>query len=327
VRRFGNWFGMSFAILVVGAFLGLSLYLDIASAPAPGEVVDKQETIRFGSRRAENWTRRTTLEVRYQPPDHLVPLTAIFDVDLAMYDRLQVGSPVVVRYPDDPRFRDLLFLPLARLDGQTTWTVIRTSLPPDAWSFILLIVGGVILFKLWTWLRGRIKGLGWLLVAYLIGAAAFLLIPWPGPAETGPREPALATVRAIRQVSYIPGSRNSSRLDLLQPYELVVLEYVPEGRSDPVVAVDAIDAGSVPGLARGSTVAVAYAVDDVRSAIIEGGRHAHRVVNLISWVLFWFGGIALSVIAYFSFAMLRQFFSRRMAVALDRARQGRGGSR
>lgn len=327
MKRFGNWLGLLLTIIVVGAFLGLSLYLDAKSIPTPGEVTTKRETINFGSRRSDSWSRRTAVEVRYQPVGHYAPLTANITVDLATYDRLHVGSPVVVRYPDDPRFRDFLFLPLARLDGQTTWTVIRTALPPGTGRVVLLVLGALVLLKLWTWLRGRVRGLGWLLVAYLLGAALFLFFPWPDRAESGPRDTALATVRSIRPVHYLPGSRGRRGSTLLQPYDFVVLEYVPQGRADPVVTVDAVDAGSVLGLAPGRTIAVNYVVGDVRSASIEGGRRTYRQRNLLSWGLFWFGGIALVVVGFLISAALREFFAKRLSAALARAQQARNTRR
>src|SRR5260370_5034525 len=58
-----------------------------------------------------------------------------------------------------------------------------------------------------------------------------------------------------------------------QPVDVVAIEFVPEGRTDPVVAVDLIDHGSVPGLKEQSTVTFEYEDRFPRTAYID---HATR---------------------------------------------------
>jgi hypothetical protein len=54
-----------------------------------------------------------------------------------------------------------------------------------------------------------------------------------------------------------------------QPVQVVGIEFVPAGRTEPVVAVDLIDAGSIPGLKENSTVAIEYEGDAPRTAYIQ----------------------------------------------------------
>src|SRR3979490_1009677 len=58
-----------------------------------------------------------------------------------------------------------------------------------------------------------------------------------------------------------------------QPVDVVGVEFVPDGRTGPVVAVDLIDHGSVPGLKEQSTVTFEYEGTSPRTAYID---HATR---------------------------------------------------
>jgi hypothetical protein len=51
---------------------------------------------------------------------------------------------------------------------------------------------------------------------------------------------------------------------------MVALQFIPEGRTDTVQAVDQIDAGSVPGLATGAAVPIEYQTGKPRIVRIAG---------------------------------------------------------
>ena len=80
---------------------------------------------------------------------------------------------------------------------------------------------------------------------------------------TGPQRIAVATVQSVHP-------------RLWGRSETVDLAFVPEGAGERVLAVDEIDIGSVPGLAKGSLVKVVYPVADPRLALITGATHRFR---------------------------------------------------
>jgi hypothetical protein len=55
-----------------------------------------------------------------------------------------------------------------------------------------------------------------------------------------------------------------------QPVDVVSVEFVPEGKTEPVVAVDLIDRRSMPSLKEQSTVTLTYEPTSVRTAYIDG---------------------------------------------------------
>jgi disulfide bond formation protein DsbB len=285
MRDCSRWLGLVvLALLLVGSVLGLSLYLDRWGIVAPGEVLAKQETITVASRQTGGWSRRTALVVRYQAADRRAPQTTSFTVDPATYDRLTVGAPLAVRYPPNRFLRDLVLVPTARPAEQSTWSWLRAILPPWLVHAAPLALIGLLLFVFWRALRGRVGGLGWVLAAYLLGAAVFLVAPAPQLGGADRRQTATATVQAIHPVQYVlrprsGATRNAVRV--FQPYELVELQFVPAGRTEPVVAVEAVDTDSVPGLAAGQVVAMTYAANDPRGAQLVGGRRTYAWKNLL----------------------------------------------
>jgi hypothetical protein len=75
----------------------------------------------------------------------------------------------------------------------------------------------------------------------------------------------LSNVTEILETDESPG------VDAIQPYEIVELQFIPEGRTEPVLGVDQIDSGSVPGLAKGATVEIEYQASNPRIVRFKGG--------------------------------------------------------
>ena len=57
-----------------------------------------------------------------------------------------------------------------------------------------------------------------------------------------------------------------------QPVDVVSVEFVPEGRTEPVMAVDLIDRGSVSGLKEKAGVNVDYEAASPRIAYLAGAE-------------------------------------------------------
>ena len=95
--------------------------------------------------------------------------------------------------------------------------------------------------------------------------------PWETPLDQ-PILTAQAEVRNLREVtrSFASGRRRAIRAP--QPWNVVELHFVPEGRSKPVIAVDSVDVGSVPGLQVGARLPVTYNARSPRDARLAGAR-------------------------------------------------------
>ena len=65
-----------------------------------------------------------------------------------------------------------------------------------------------------------------------------------------------------------------------QPIDVVGVEFIPEGRTEPVVAVDLIDRGSVPGLKEGSTAPIRYESESPRTAYLDGATRTFPSRNI-----------------------------------------------
>jgi hypothetical protein len=83
--------------------------------------------------------------------------------------------------------------------------------------------------------------------------------------------------------------------DVAQPYDIVQMRFVPQGAVGSVVAVDAVDAGSIR-TAPGETIELAYALSNVRTPLIIGAAHTHYGRNPLGLVLL-AGTLALLVVA------------------------------
>lgn len=249
-----------------------------------------------------------------------------FGVEPTTYDRLAVGAPLAVRYPPNRYLRDLLIFSPARPADQSTLSWLRAIVPSGAVRAIAPILIGLVLFVLWRALRGRVRGLGWLLAAYALGAALFLVAP--APDLGGGRDlRATATVRAVHPVKYVLRPRSGATnkaVRVFQPYELVELQFVPAGQTDPVVAVEAVDTDSVASLAAGQAIPVTYAAHDPRGARLVGGRQTYAWKNLLGLAAVGLVLTVLSIVGYILSSSIRRRV-RAGAVALHAA--GEAGRR
>ncbi len=323
-----SWAGIIFMLfLLIGPLLGLSLYLDANGVLAPGTVIDKREYISYGRYQAGSWSRRIDLTVRYQASDRRVPDMTSFHVEPATFDQLALGSPVTVRYPPNKYLRDLLFFPTARLSNESTRTLMQSLVPPWAALTAPFALGAVLLAALWRALRGRGRGPGWILLLYLLGGTTYLTVYHSSPHMTGSTHMTTATVSALRPVRYIYGqSNNRNNVRLAQPYDLVELKFAPVGQAYTVLAVDAVDTGSVPGLLVGSNVPIIYSAADPRTAQLNAGLRTHTTKNALGF----FGtALVLMLLSFLSYVMslsLRGWMRKRMVglAAARAARQMRG---
>jgi hypothetical protein len=246
-------------LTLVAMFYAGSLYLDAAGLVAPATVESKDERITYTSRGTIGWNRSLWATVRFTGNDG--PTQGGLWLDAATFDALRPGAPIDVRYVS-------WFPHIARPASAST-----RSLVPWRWLVRAALAGGTGI-AIGLLLRRRSPLLMFLtFAAAIVAGVTWLVLPAPWlPALDAPVRTAQAEVRRLETVtrSFINGRR--ADIPAPQPWELVELQFVPEGGDQPVVAVDGVDAGSVPGLAIGARVPVSYNARDPRDARLPGPR-------------------------------------------------------
>jgi hypothetical protein len=260
--------------LLVAPLLAASLWLDAYGETVTGSVTGKREEIHAENEPTGGWHSRRFLEVDI-PRLAAVGLQASVRVDSAEYAGIQRGAHVRVRY--------LSCCPIfARLDGRTTRQVSMEAVREFASSRVLdwVLAGFVVLV-----VAARIA-MPIVLVAGVAWLGAGLLLLFPGrPPRVPTGVEATARVAGIVTVSESPRrtrhrSRSSSHPERLTvPYQVVQLRLVPGGATDSVLAVDEVDAGSVPSLAPGAVVTVRYRPATPREAMLVEGTRTFRQRN------------------------------------------------
>jgi hypothetical protein len=301
-------FGTIAAIFALG-----SLALDSMAGTVPGLVERRIESVDL--RPQGDWQHNLHVSVRYRldgsPPilDQPAPdeSATTFNLSTAQFDRLSEGGITSLRVL--PLFRSLALVRLA--DIQTI-----NAIP---WFWIGVAFGVLLLF----WLAGRLmasRSGSMVIVAIVLVAgmglpSALAYRQWQASEDLTSRP--LRTTAIAREVSRItkvdpfpctPGSgsrcsRRNTQYDVAQPYDIVQIGFVPEGAGGPVIAVDAIDAGSVP-VQPGASMTIAYAATDPRAAQILGANHSHHWRNALGLAAL-FGAIALLVASILWWAIQR----------------------
>jgi hypothetical protein len=217
--------------------------------------------------------------IEYTPPDGAG--VAFFDTQLdpETYDAFQKGQRVTVHYlqPRDlPRIPlagalgEMRILPVARLAGRTFFTPFETLRSGLAGRVLQWIAAAVILLVVW-------RKAGWprfaFAVAGCVAAAVFAMLiedfPKPTPAPSRQVLQGSGRVLSIGRIDRIFSGQRSRGINLEQPIEVVGIEFVPAARTEPVVAADLIDAGSLPALKEGAILPIDYEASSPRVARLQ----------------------------------------------------------
>lgn len=312
-------------LLVVGVVFGGSFYIDTAGKAGNGRIIKKSETVDI--RQEGDWQRTFTTTIRYRL-DGGTPSGDEFSIDSAeantnlrlnatQFDALHEQQLVPVRMV--PLWRSVSIVRLA--------SITTRDLVPLPW---LLGGAGVLLFILLAWsLRKHTLGCGLLVVVVMVAAIAlptFIIYQQWRAMEDLSAKPlrAQATVSAVQRITRIdpfPCRTNCRRswdtdFDVPQQYDIVQFTFTPPGASDPVLGVDAADAGTFNGT-QGGRVDVAYTATDPRNAQIIGATHTHHWKNLVTFAATWIGlfvGLCLLLLLF-------NFFTSRFKRKLARAQQ------
>ena len=282
-------------VLLAGPVIGVSLWLDTQGRTATATVTGRREQITFRRDPAGTWTRQLQVEVELTPPGS-GRTGALVTVDAAQFDSLQRGDRVQVRY--------LSCCPIfARLADRTTATVLQdvgAKLADSDW-LVWLPTGA-----LGLWVAARMGTVPVLAVGLLWLAAAVPLFFQPRLIALPAGAEATAQVQWTSLVDRTSrGTRRRQRASrslrkLPAPYQVVQLRFLPAGRTDSVLAADAVDSGSVPGLAHLAMLRVRYDPRAPREArLVQGTRtfpEKNRYHNLVP-VLFAVGvGVFMALV-------------------------------
>ena len=273
--------------LVVLPFVVSSFYIDQRGISIPGQVYAKREDV-FVHYSAVK--RSSEITVEYAKPDRSG--VAFFKVPLtpAEYDLMPVGQNVSLHYlrkqdiPDLPLasfLRNAQLLPTARLANKRALSGLDSLLAPKLTTGAGILVAAVILLVIWR--LARVPGFLWAVgVCVLVGVSIALLdeFPRPMPMPTAALKRGMGRVKSLEAIDRLFEGNRSRGIDAGQPIEVVGVEFIPEARTEPVLAVDLIDAGSVPGLKEKAPVFVEYESLSPRTAYIRGASRTFVKRNI-----------------------------------------------
>jgi hypothetical protein len=270
-RRRSSPLGLFYALVTAGLLIGGSLWLDQRGEEVLAPVQAKTERVILRRDPQGTWYRWYELGVGVGDAGAL-PWVATIEVPEERYDSIRMGDSVEVRY--------LRQLPLfARASDRSTATVAREA------------AGRVGIVPLLHWITLGIAGL-WIAarvgsVAVIAGGLAWMAAGFPvllaAPALTMPSSAqGTARVEVVTLVTKSPERRGGGRRRVIRsdwvrrlaiPYQVVQLRLASPGRGDSVLVVDAVDSGSVAGLALGAALPVRYDPEAPRKArLVQGTR-------------------------------------------------------
>jgi hypothetical protein len=243
--------------------------IDSVGTAVPGAITEKRESIRTNY---ADWFRRFQILAAFKAPGYPYERHTICDVDQQIFDSLHVGSPVTVHYV--PALLNIPLVSSTHISPCPPWGMFGSN--PELYRRSLYLYGSLA-FILGIVFLLRIRRAAWLLLPWSAMFVFYGICPHTEPMPLQPR-PVTAVVKEVAMVKTLvdAGRRDAPPITLAHPYQLVEMQYTPEGRSEPVMAVDAIDPNSVPNLKQGQVLTVNYDAGNPRIASIPGATHMFR---------------------------------------------------
>jgi hypothetical protein len=292
--------------VLVWPFVMTSRALDEHGIALRGRVYHKSETVRV---RDSTWDVNREITIEYTVPE--TGGVSFFDVlpDSEQYDGMRTHQGVELRYllrRDVPKvpLSDILWqihaLPTVHLENPGGISRWHTLLTPNAVRFGRIAAGLAVLLILWRITRSTF--LGWATVVAFVAALGALFVhdfPRPTPPPSANVKPAVGRVKSIGHIDKLFSGRRTRGMVADQPIDVVGVEFIPEGRTEPVIAVDLIDRGSAPNLKEGSTAPIRYEAQSPRTAYLEGGTRTFAERNFRGAILqgALYVGVLLGVLA------------------------------
>jgi hypothetical protein len=267
-------------------FVMTSQALDEHGITIPARIYHKSEYIKVTY---SGWERLRDATIEYTVPES--GGVSFFDIypNEQQYDSIHVQQAVEVRYllhrdvPNVPMagfLWEVHALPVVRLTGTQNTSKFKSLLTPGvalAGEVLgalaaLFIVWRITRWRLFAWATGTGVALG-------VGLLVWQEFPRRTQAPSMGVRRGSAYVKSLHRINKILDGRRTRGIEADQPVDVVGLEFVPEGRTEAVVAVDLIDRGSVPGLKEQAKVAIQYEAGYPRRAYIDGARRTFPEKN------------------------------------------------
>jgi hypothetical protein len=301
-RRRVSRIELFYGLVIVGLLVGGSLWLDRKGIPVTGRVAAKHEHILVGHEPSGEWDRYYEVTAAFALPDG-GSSQATVRVSPGRYDSLRIGDPIELRYLSQ-------FPLLARTSDRSTASVLREV----AWGLagipiLVWLAGGIVAI----WVAARIGK-----IAVLAASAAWLAAAYPmlfsPPSRERPRPAeASARVRGVTLVDKSPGRLHRSRTRyggfdrrLKLSYQVVELEVPVRSGRDTVLAVDAVDSGSVAALANGVLLPVRLDPAEPREARLAGGTRRFVEANRYHFLIPVLGCGILGMVAGLTYGWRRR---------------------
>jgi hypothetical protein len=267
-------------------FLVSSLYIDQRGVEITGKVYSKNE---YAIVRHSAWSRSCEVTFEYWPKEESSVSFLKVELPPERYDGFHRGQQVKLHYlrpqdiPDLPLshpLRQMGLLPKARLAGQRIFSGMTiTSWNRDNFPFVALAAAVLVLI---FWRLSRLPGFAWAVGACVVVVIALAMISeFPVPTDRPSADVRIAQgrVKTLSRIDRIfSGSRSRGEI-VAQPISVAGVEFVPEGRTDPVLAIDLIDEGSLP-LRPDAVVEVEYEFASPRKAYLRGATREFAGRNL-----------------------------------------------
>lgn len=235
------------------------------------------------------------VRVRYSPwrPLRFVKGWGSFLADSSAVSRLGYGSESARDFAEMAGIGCALLLAFVAYRAKSKLVALIAALLgavslPEVFLASLALLAFPKLF--WGWRKKPGQGYGWLLFAIVVLSTPLIYwrIPQPAPMPPGPQRQATALVRHVRVVNEIwalaegqGGQSYGGGQWIRQPFQMLDLEFTPEGTTDSIHALDRIDLGSVPGLRQDATLQISYSLSDPHVVRIAGATSTYVQAALL----------------------------------------------
>jgi len=277
--------------LVVAPFLVSSLYVDQRGVEIPGRVVYKRETIRTNY---STWTRSLEASIQYDLPKGAGVSFFTAFLNPERYDSLHKGEVVKLHFLRQQDIPDLPFtkvlwqmraIPTVRLADQQTFSRVKELFTARVIFICEAIAGFAVL--LWIWHLAGWGGLPWVIAALVVVGVVMSEIhdfPKPTPQPSKNILHSTGRIKSIERIDRLFQGSHERGILADQPVNVVGVEFVPAGRTEPVVAVDLVDANPGARLQENSNVEIAYEADSPRTAYLQEATRTFLHRNLMGAV-------------------------------------------
>jgi hypothetical protein len=303
-RRHHSKLSLFYVAVISAALAGSSLWLDQRGVPVVATVTGKTEEIGVTHDPQGGWHRHYRVGAAFDAAG--APTTATVTVEGDLYDALRLGDSLEIRY--------LPALPLiARTPDRSTATVAAEAARQLLGSRLIWWLGCGALAMTIAARLGMVSivatGLLWM------AAGGILLLRAPSaPVATGVET--TARVRGVTLVTKSPSRGTSRRRSravssesvrrLAVPYQVIELQVPVAGRPDSLVAVDAVDSGSVAGLGFGAMLRVRHPEGDPRAARLSEASRTFVARNRYHYLTIVIAGPLLGMLGAWGFRQRRR---------------------